>query len=70
MGFGGRLGEWSTGDRMNDEKPEQVATAKSLADALAELKAAYFRAEQALRAYREGLDKELTDAVENTEADE
>lgn len=55
---------------MNDEKPEQVATAKSLADTLAELKAAYLRAEQTLRAYREGLDKELTDVVENTEADE
>lgn len=55
---------------MNDEKPEQVATAKSLADALAELKAAYLRAERVLHAYREGLDKELTDVVENTEADE
>jgi len=55
---------------MNDENPEQVVTAKSLADALAELKSAYFRAEQTLRAYRESLDKELTDVVENTEADE
>ena len=55
---------------MNDEKPEQVATAKSLADALLQTQAAYLRAKRVLHAYREGLDKELTDAVENTEADE